>query len=296
MKKLLTTLLHLLFLLNLSFANLKVVATYPWIGELVKEIGKEKVSIYVMAKGTEDPHYIVPKPSHIARLRSADLLIIQGASIEIGFLPSLISQSNNPQIQPGNKGFLDLSQFVEIIEKPEIVNRAMGDVHPEGNPHYNLDPHNIPVLAQIVKEKLCELDPQNCSYYQENLKNFLEKWQNKTKEWDQNFSKLKGVKVIEYHKIQDYLIKRYEMVLIGTIEELPGIPPTAKYIDQLIKKAETEKIKFVIVGVYNEKKVAEYVASKIGAKLVILPHDVGALPQIKNLFDLFDFIQTELSR
>jgi zinc/manganese transport system substrate-binding protein len=150
-----------------------VVATYPWIGELVKEVGKDQVSFYVIAKGTEDPHFVVPKPSHIAKMRDADLLIVQGASLEVGFLPPLLQQSNNPKIQHGRQGYLDLSQFVELIEKPVNISRAMGDVHPEGNPHYQLDPHNIPPLARAIEERLCKLDSPNCAHYRGNLEDFL---------------------------------------------------------------------------------------------------------------------------
>ncbi|RMH79293.1 MAG: zinc ABC transporter substrate-binding protein [Acidobacteria bacterium] len=284
--------LTLLFVVALSFAQLRVVATYPWIGELVKEIGKDRVSVYVIAKGTEDPHFVVPKPSHIARLRDADLLIAQGASLEVGFLPPLLQQSNNPKVQPGREGFLELSEFVQIIQKPASVSRAMGDVHSEGNPHYQLDPHNIPLLAKALKEKLCQLDSKNCTYYRANLEDFLARWEGKLKEWDKGLEKLRGTKIIEYHKLFDYLLARYGIVLVGTLEPLPGIPPTASHINNLV---ETSKgVRFILQDVYHEKRTARYVAQKLGAKLVVLPHDVGALPEAKDLFSLFDEILRRL--
>lgn len=284
----------LLLLFSISFAQLKVVATYPWIGELVKEIGKDRVSIYVIAKGTDDPHFVVPKPSHIAKMRNADLLIMQGASLEVGFLPPLLQQSNNPKIQPGRQGFLDLSEFVKIIEKPVGVSRAMGDVHPEGNPHYQLDPHNIPILAEVIKDKLCQLDKGNCAYYKGNLEDFLRRWNAKLKVWDKGFSKLRGVKVIEYHKNYDYLLRRYGMVLVGTLEPLPGIPPTGKHIEGLISQAQG--VKFILQDVYHEKRTAQFVAQRLNAKVVILPHEVGAVPEAKDLFSLFDEILRRLSQ
>jgi zinc/manganese transport system substrate-binding protein len=283
----------LLLLFSFSFANLKVVATYPWIGELVKEVGKDRVSLYVIAKGTDDPHFVVPKPSHIAKMRDADLLIMQGASLEVGFLPPLLQQSNNPKIQPGRQGLLDLSEFVKIIEKPVSVSRAMGDVHPEGNPHYQLDPYNIPILAEVIKDKLCQLDESNCAYYKGNLEDFLRRWDAKLKVWDKGFSKLRGVKVIEYHKLYDYLLSRYGMVLVGTLEPLPGIPPTAKHIESLISQAQG--VKFILQDVYHEKRTAKYVAKKLNARMVILPHDVGAVPEANNLFSLFDEILRRLN-
>jgi zinc/manganese transport system substrate-binding protein len=284
----------LLLLFSISFAKLKVVATYPWIGELVREIGKDRVSLYVIAKGTEDPHFVVPKPSHIAKMRDADLLIVQGASLEVGFLPPLLQQSNNPKIQPGRQGYLDLSQFVELIEKPANISRAMGDVHPEGNPHYQLDPHNIPPLARAISERLCQLDNPNCAYYRGNLEDFLKRWNAKLTEWDKEFAKLKGIKVIQYHKLYDYLLQKYGMVLVGTLEPLPGIPPTGKHIEGLISQAQG--VKFILQDVYHEKRTAQFVAQRLNAKVVILPHEVGAVPEAKDLFSMFDEILRRLSQ
>lgn len=287
------SLLILLLSLSLSFAQLKVVAVYPWIGELVKEIGKDKVRLHVIAKPTEDFHFVVPRPSHIAKLRDADLLIINGASLEIGFLPPLIQQSNNPKIQPGREGFLDLSSFVNLIEKPLSVSRAMGDVHPEGNPHYSLDPHNIPILARAIKDKMCQLDQKNCAFYTSNLEGFLKRWNQKLKEWDEGFSKLKGTKVIQYHKAYDYLFVRYGIENAGTLEPLPGIPPTAKHLEELINRSKG--VKFVVYEVFREPKPAKRVAEAIGAKAIVLPHDVGA-ESVRDLFDLFDEILRRLSK
>lgn len=283
-----------LLLFSISLAKLKVVATYPWIGELVKEVGKDWVSLYVIAKGTEDPHFVVPKPSHIAKMRDADLLIVQGASLEVGFLPPLLQQSNNPKIQPGRQGYLDLSQFVELVEKPVSVSRAMGEVHPEGNPHYQLDPHNIPPLAKAIAERLCQLDSPNCAYYRGNLEDFLKRWNARLTDWDKEFAKLKGTKVIQYHKLYDYLLRRYGMVLVGTLEPLPGIPPTGKHIESLISQAQG--VKLILQDVYHEKRTAQFVAQRLNAKVVILPHDVGAVPEAKDLFSLFDEILRRLSQ
>ncbi len=287
------SLLILLLSLSLSFAQLKVVAVYPWIGELVKEIGKDKVKLHVIAKPTEDFHFVVPRPSHIAKLRDADLLIINGASLEIGFLPPLIQQSNNPKIQLGREGFLDLSSFVNLIEKPLSVSRAMGDVHPEGNPHYSLDPHNIPILARAIKDKMCQLDQKNCTFYTSNLEDFLKRWSQKLKEWDEGFSKLKGTKVIQYHKTYDYLFVRYGIEKAGTLEPLPGIPPTAKHLEELINRSKG--VKFVVYEIFREPKPAKRVAEAIGAKAIVLPHDVG-VEGVRDLFGLFDEILMRLSR
>ncbi|MFN3599145.1 MAG: metal ABC transporter solute-binding protein, Zn/Mn family [Aquificaceae bacterium] len=290
MKKLLTL---LLLSLSISFAQLRVATTYPWIGELVKEVGGDRISLYVIAKPTEDFHFVVPKPSHIAKLRNANLLIINGASLEIGFIPPLIQQSNNPEIQPGRPGFLDLSAYIDLIEKPITVSRAMGDVHPEGNPHYHLDPHHIPLLARAIKERMCQLDHKNCGFYNSNLEDFLKRWNQKIKEWDEGFSKLRGLKVIQYHKTYKYFFKRYGIEEVGTFEPLPGIPPTPKHVDQLIK--HSKDVRLVIYEAFRDPKLAKRVADSIGARAIVLPHDVG-VEGVKNLFDLFDEILKRLSQ
>ncbi len=287
----------LLFSLSFAFAQLKVVATYPWIGELVREIGKDKVRVHVIARPDEDFHFVVPRPSHIARMRDADLVVINGASLEIGFLPPLLQQSNNPRIQPGREGFLDLSQFINLIEKPERVSREMGDVHPEGNPHYVFDPHNIPILARAIKEKMCELNSRDCSFYNANLEDFLRRWDAKLKEWDEGFSKLRGLKVIQWHKTYNYLFKHYGIQTVGNLEPLPGIPPTARHLDNLVQSSKGQGVRYVILegSKKNEMRTAQRVADSIGAKVVVLPNDVGS-EGVKNLFDLYDVILRRLSQ
>ncbi|MCS6999209.1 MAG: zinc ABC transporter substrate-binding protein [Aquificaceae bacterium] len=286
----------LFFLFSLSFAQLRVVATYPWIGEIVREVGKERVSLYVIAKPTEDFHFVVPKPSHIARLRNADLLVINGASLEVGFIPPLLQQSNNPKIQPGREGFLDLSQFMELIEKQENVSREMGDVHPEGNPHFHLDPHNIPVLARAIGDRMCQLDQKNCPYYRSNLEDFLRRWNTKLKDWDAGFSRLKGLRVMQYHKTYNYLFKRYGIETAGTIEPLPGIPPTAKHLERLKREVGDRGVKFVVLeGFRRGERSAEGLAQTLKVRVLVLPQDVG-VEGAKDLFTLFDEILRRLSQ
>ncbi len=290
--------LLVLFFLGLSFAfgQFKVVATYSWIGELVKEIGKDRVKVYTVARPDEDFHFVVPRPSHIAKLRDADLVIINGASLEIGFLPPLLQQSNNPRVQPGKDGFLDLSQFVQITEKPERVSREMGDVHPEGNPHYIFDPHHMPILARAITEKMCQLDQRDCSYYRSNLEDFLKRWDGKLREWDREFSKLKGLKVIQWHKTYNYLFDRYQIQRAGMMEPLPGVPPTARHINSLIENSKNKGVQYVILEGFRkgEIRTAQRVAEGIGAKVVILPSDVGSEGS-RSLFDMYEIILKRLS-
>ncbi|MCS6876289.1 MAG: zinc ABC transporter substrate-binding protein [Aquificaceae bacterium] len=287
----------LVFTLSVSFAKLKVVVTYPWMAELVKEIGKDRVEVYTIAKPTEDFHHIVPKPSHIAKLRNADLLVINGASLEIGFIPPLIQQSNNPKIQPGREGFIDLSQHVELIEKRETASREKGDVHPEGNPHYVFDPHNIPILARALAEGMCRIRQADCSFYKSNLESFLKAWSSKLAQWDVSFSKLRGTKVIQWHHTFNYLFKKYQIQTVGTVEPLPGIPPTAKHVDKLIKENQNKGVNFVVIEAFRvgEAKTAQRIADSLGARLVILPNDVG-VEGVRNLYELYEVILQRLSK
>ena len=288
------------FLLVLSFTTfsygqIKVVVTYPYIGDLTQKIGGDKVEVFVLGKGTEDPHFIVPKPSFIAKLRGADLVIINGAGLEIGFIPILIQQANNPRIQT-SKGFLDLSQHVHLIEVPTNVSRSEGDIHPEGNPHFALDPHNIPILAGAIKAKLCDLDAKNSQEYETRFAEFKRQWDGKMKGWDHTLSVLRGKRVGQYHKLFEYFLSSYHLSLAGTIEPKPGIPPTARHIEELIEEAKSQKVDFILQDVYHEKRSAQFVAGKTGAKYVLFPHDIGAVPEAKDLFSLFDDIVRRLTQ
>jgi len=278
-----------------SYGQIKVVVTYPYIGDLTQKIGGDKVEVFVLGKGTEDPHFIVPKPSFIAKLRGADLVIINGAGLEIGFIPILIQQANNSRIQT-LRGFLDLSQHVNLIEVPTNVSRSEGDIHPEGNPHFTLDPHNIPFLARAIKDKLCDLDFKNRQDYEKRFAEFIRQWDEKIREWDHKLSILRGKRVIEYHKLFEYFLSAYGLSVAGTIEPKPGIPPTARHMEELIETGKTQKIDFVLQDAYHEKRSAQFVAEKTGAKYVLFPHDLGAVPEAKDLFSLYEDIVRRLTR
>lgn len=284
-----------LFFSTLSYGQIKVVVTYPYIGDLTQKIGGNKVEVFVLGKGTEDPHFIVPKPSFIAKLRGADLLIINGAGLEIGFIPILINQANNPRIQT-SKGFLDLSQHVNLIEVPASVSRSEGDIHPEGNPHFTLDPRNIPILARAIRDKLCDLDAKNRQEYEKRFAEFSRQWDGKMKEWDHKLSVVEGKRVIEYHKLFEYFLSAYHLSLVGTIEPKPGIPPTARHIEELIEAAKYQKVDFILQDVYHEKRSGLFLAEKTGSKYILLPHDLGAVPEARDLFSLFDEIVRRLAQ
>ncbi len=279
-----------------AYAKINIVTSYPFIEDIVRNIAQDKVRVKALAPGNWDPHFILPKPSFIAKVRQADLLIINGAELEIGWIPPLIRDSNNSKIQPGSAGFLDLSEYVNLIEKPENISRAHGDVHPSGNPHYILDPYNVVKLARVITKKLSALDSGNRGYYESNLKKFLSRWDVKLKEWERAMESLRGVKVVQYHELFNYFIKRYKLISVIELESLPGIPPSSKHLLEVIKTAKRENIGFIINDVFHSQKPAKLVSGKTGVKVIILPHDISALNEVKTVFDLFDTIVRRLTQ
>jgi zinc/manganese transport system substrate-binding protein len=268
----------------------QVVAAYGYIGDIVQHIGKDRVEVVVLARGDYNPHVIIPKPSYIAKLRRADLLIINGGQLEIGWLPQIIRQANNGAVQPGARGFLDLSQSVHLIDVPTSVSRELGDVHPEGNPHFFLDPDNIPAIAKAITARLSELDPENKAGYEANNNEFYTQWQQKMKQWESKLKPFKGEKIVEYHRIFDYFLRRFGFTIVGTIEPLPGIPPTTKHIDEVEKLITREQVKFIFQDVYNPQDASQYLSKRLNVKLLVLPHDVGAVKEADTVFGVFDEI------
>jgi zinc/manganese transport system substrate-binding protein len=266
-------------------ARVKVVVTYPYIASLVGEIAQDRASVSTLAKGDEDPHFVVPRPSFIGKLRQADLLIINGASLEIGFVPPLIRQA---KIMPGADGFIDLSQAVTLIEKPDKVSRSEGDIHPEGNPHFVLDWHNVPGLARAIADALRRADPSGGGAYQKNLDAFLSRWKVKSAEWDKKAEPLRGKAVIQYHRLYDYFAARTGMKIVGELEPKPGIPPTSRHIEELIEANAPGSIYKIITDAYHEQKTPAGLAQKLSVPWVVLPHDVSAVPSAKDIFSLFD--------
>lgn len=280
-------LFFLLFVTSI-YAKIQVATAYPYIEQLTKTIAKEKADVALLSQGNWDPHFIVPKPSLIANLRDADLLILNGASLEIGWLPPLIQRAHNTKIQKGAKGYLDLSGYIHLQDIPKSVDRSMGHVHEEGNPHFALDPHNIIDLAEVIMLKLSVLDKENHGYYKKNFAQFKIHWQKKLKGYDQRMKKCRGMKVVQYHELFNYFLHRYKIDSIDNLEPLPGIKPNSKHTLELIEEIRQNDIKLILQDVYHEHKTASFIAKKSGAKVVKLPHDVGALKGTETLDKFFD--------
>ena len=288
--------LSLLFLLVSAslFAKINVVTTYPYLAKIVQEVGGSAVHVTTLASPRMDPHFIVPKPSLIPKLSRADLLVINGAGLEIGWLPPLLRRAHNASINPGTKGFADASKAVRLIDKPKSVSRAYGDVHPDGNPHFVLDPHNIIPIAKLITGKLSRIDPANKGLYQKNLSSFVGKWRTFLKHFDGQMRSCRGLKVVQYHELYNYLLKRYGIRSLATLEPLPGISPSSRHTVEVIRTINGNHVKKILQDPYHEKKTARFIEQKTGAKVVVLPQDTGAVSGTKTLQSFYQTISRRL--
>ncbi len=229
------------------------------------------------------------KPSFILKLSNADLLIVAGLELEIGYLPPLIDQSRNGKIHPGNPGYLDASIGCDILQRPTTqVTRAMGDVHPYGNPHYWTDPDNGRVIARAIAAKLSELDPSGKPAYDKNLAAFEAKLAEKEKEWDALMAPYAGSKIVTFHDSWPNFAKHFKLVIAGHVEPKPGIPPTPSHTLEIINLIKEQKIPVILVEPYFDMKTPNYIAAQTGAAVVTFYPSVGGLPAIKDYFSLFD--------
>jgi zinc/manganese transport system substrate-binding protein len=265
------------------FAKLNVATTYNYLAKVTKKIGGELVNVTSLSSPQLDPHFITPKPSLIAKLRREDLLIINGGQLEIGWIPPLLHSANNPKIQNGAKGFLDVSKAIDLMDKPQTVSRSQGDVHPDGNPHFALDIHNVIIVGELISLKLIQLDPEHKQDYSQNYKKFQEKMQALADKLENQYKTCKGKKVVQYHELFNYALRQYKVIKVGDIEPLPGISPSSKHTFNLINLMKNQKINTILQDTYHEKKTSHFIASKTDATVVLVPHDVGALPETETL-------------
>jgi zinc/manganese transport system substrate-binding protein len=286
MRKIFLTILLSLVLVTPAFAEINVVATLPWIGSLAKEIGTDKIKVTVLVKPSQDAHVLEAKPSMILAARKADIIMYNGLDLEIGYLPLIIESSKNPKLMPGKIGNFDCSRFVKVVEKPATVDRSMGDVHPLGNPHYHFSPSNILRVAEGMARLLAEADRSNAGFYQANYNAFAERVKEKEKQW--GAVPLTGKKYVAYHKYFEYLAAESGFQLLGYIEPKPGIPPSAAHIEELVEMMKTAKPVAILVTPAYGVREAEFLSSKTGVKVIVLPHDVGSLQGTDDLISFWD--------
>jgi zinc/manganese transport system substrate-binding protein len=271
-----------------AFPAVNVFACEPEWAALARELGGDKVSAVSATTGLQDPHRIEARPSLIARIRSADLVICSGSELEVGWLPLLFAQSGNNRIQPGSAGFVEASQYVVRLEIPKVVDRSLGDIHPSGNPHIHLDPRNIAKVASVITERLADVDRANAETYAKRGSDFAERWQQAMQRWQQQAAPLKGVPLVVYHKDMSYFINWAGMREAGSLEPKPGIPPTPSHLAELLEQMKRDPAKAIVYSAYSDPKPAEFLAGRSGVPQVMLPFTVGGTDKAKDLFGLFD--------
>jgi zinc/manganese transport system substrate-binding protein len=271
-----------------AHAALKVLATTPDWGALVTELGGERVNVYVATTAMQDVHRVEAKPSLVARARTADLVVATGAELEVGWLPVLIQESGNSKIQPGAAGYFEAATFVQKLEVPAKLDRSLGDIHPQGNPHVQLDPHNISAIAHGLTARLSVLEPSQAAFYAARAKDFDSRWGEAIRRWETRAAPLKGAQVVIMHRDQAYLCHWLGLAEVASIEPKPGVPPTAAYLGQLVGKLSGAPPKMILLNAYNDPKAANWLSERVHAPAVVLPFSVGGSADAKDLFGLFD--------
>ena len=285
--------LPLLFLLigvvsGSATAAVNVFACEPEWAALAQEIGGAKVSAFAATTAFQDPHHIEARPSLIARVRNADLLVCSGSQLEIGWLPLLLTQAGNARIQPGQPGYLEASQYVARLEVPRVIDRSLGDIHPGGNPHIQTDPRNIAKVAAVMTDRLAQIDPGDAAFYRKNESDFQARWQAAIERWQQQGARLRGVPIVEHHKDFTYLIHWLGMREVGDLEPLPGIPPTTSHLVELVEQMKRAPAKLIVYSSYQDPKAAQFLSSRTGIPTVLLPFTVGGSDRAKDLYGYFD--------
>lgn len=277
-------------------AKVNVVTTTPDLAAIARDMGGEFITVKAIARGNQDPHHLQAKPSYMRTMNQADLLIYTGLELEVGWLPLLIQGARNPKITPGALGHLDASVGIKRLEVPEgKVDRSMGDVHPEGNPHYTLDPRNGLIVGQTIADKLSQLDPEHTENYQENFTQFQKGLQTKIKIWETRLSSLQSKQIVTYHKLWEYLTDWLHLEIVGQVENKPGIPPSPRHVAELVDRMKASGITLLLTSDYSDPKPAERVAQQAGAKLMILPASVRGREGIDTYTDLFEVIVSQLA-
>ncbi|HXT96729.1 MAG TPA: metal ABC transporter substrate-binding protein [Polyangia bacterium] len=274
-------------------AKLRVVASIETLADLCREVGGDRIEVTSLSHGYQDPHFVEAKPSLVLSLNRADALVYVGLDLEIGWLPPLVQQSRNPRIQRGAPGNVDASTGIKVEDVPNIPAdqlRALGDIHPLGNPHYWIPPKNARGIARVLAQRFAELDTAGTTAYQAGLAAFEHRLDAKEKEWEKTAAPLRGINVVTYHKSWSYVAEWLQMREIGYIEPKPGIPPTGNHTAQLIELMRKSNVKLVIVESFYPSSLAKFVADNGHARLVSAPSDVGATPAIKTYFDLVDAV------
>ncbi len=275
---------------SLAASKLNVATATQDLAAITSEIGGDRVNVEAIAKGYQDPHFVEPKPSFLLKLMHADLLEVVGLELEIGWLPPLITQSRNGKIQVGANGYMDLSRYCQILEIPQgQITRAMGDVHPLGNPHYWLDPENGRRMAKAIQQRLSEVRPNDAAYFAQNYAGFDSRLSEAEKRWEARMAPYRGRKIVTYHRSWPNFCERFGLNVIDYVEPRPGIPPTPSHTLELINHMKSENVHLILVEPYFDLRTPNSVARAVGGEALVLLPSVGGVKEVTSYFQLFDY-------
>jgi zinc/manganese transport system substrate-binding protein len=288
--KIILTIVSVIISLNFSFAGtIRVVTTTQDTRSIAQTIGGNKVDVFAIATGYQNPHFVDPKPSYIIKLANADLFVTLGLDLENSWSVPLLTSSRNVKIQKGSAGYVDASIGVTLMQVPSSINRAEGDIHIYGNPHYWLDPLNGKIIARNICNGLEKISPENKTFFEANLKAFNDQLDLKLKSWIAAMASFKGSKIIAYHNEWCYFENRFGLQIVDFLEPKAGIPPTPSQLIKIIKEVKENKIKVIISSPYFTTSSSDIVSKQTEAKTLVLATSVGAFDSVKNYFDLFDY-------
>ena len=277
-----------------ALAGLKVFTCEPEWAALAKVIGGDEVEAYSASTAVQDVHKVQARPSLIAKYRNADLVACTGADLEIGWLPALAEKGNNPKVLPGAPGYYEASSSVKMLEVPSSVDRALGDVHPYGNPHIQTDPRNIGLVAKDLTEKMATLDAAHADAFRKRYADFSARWDEAVKKWQARAAPLKGVQVVSHHKTWVYLYDWLGIREVTTLEPKPGIPPSGAQLEKVLAAVKGQPVKMVVYSSYEDSHASEWLSAQAHIPAVQLPFSVGGAPGTDDLFGLYDVMLDRL--
>ncbi len=271
-----------------AFANLRVFACEPEWAALAQELGGERVAAFSATTAKQDPHHIEARPSLIAKLRRADLLVCTGAELETGWLPALLRAAANPAVLPGTRGYFEAASYVPKLEVPARLDRAEGDVHPAGNPHIQADPHNVARVAAALAQRLAEIDPAQAAHYQTRHRDFGTRWDAAIRRWEREAVPLRYTAVVVQHKGFPYLERWLGLREVAALEPKPGVEPTGAHLVAVLAQLRREPARMILRAAYSDDRASQWLAERAGIPAVVLPFTVGGSERATDLFGLFD--------
>jgi zinc/manganese transport system substrate-binding protein len=278
----------LLWLPLAAHAALNVFACEPEWGALAREIGGSSVKVYTATTALQDPHRIEARPSLIAQMRRADLVVCTGADLEAGWLPVLLQNANNARVQPGRPGYFEATRYVTLLERPASLDRAQGDVHAAGNPHIHTDPRNLTRVGAALAQRMAEIDPAGAAAYRAQWDDFSARWNAAIGRWEARAAPLKNLPVVVQHKSFSYLLAWLGMVEVATLEPKPGVEPSVAHLGRIAVQLQATPARAVLRAAYHSPRPADWLASRSGIPALALPYTVGGNARAGDLFGLFD--------